>query len=45
MRLAKERAGTEKLREQVLETLYRWFIDGKPTQPATSAHTATAQGA
>lgn len=27
--LAEERAGTEKLREQVVETLYRWFIQGK----------------
>jgi hypothetical protein len=31
IRLAEERAGTEKLREQVVETLYRWFIQGKPS--------------
>jgi hypothetical protein len=36
--LAEERAGTEKLREQVVETLYRWFIHGKPeTGSAQSA--------
>jgi hypothetical protein len=28
--LAEERAGTDKLREQVVETLYRWFIHGVP---------------
>jgi hypothetical protein len=28
--LAEQRAGTDKLREQVLETLQRWFIQGKP---------------
>ena len=27
--LAEQRAGTEKLREQILEILYRWFIEGK----------------
>lgn len=32
--LAEERAGTEKLREQVVETLYRWFIHGKASDPA-----------
>jgi Eco57I restriction-modification methylase len=42
MRLAEERAGTEKLREQVLETLYRWFIHGKPIQSSASSKTATA---
>jgi len=30
IQLAEERAGSEKLREQVIETLYRWFIHGKP---------------
>jgi hypothetical protein len=35
--LAEERAGTEKLREQVVETLYRWFIHGQP-EPAHAAH-------
>ena len=29
--LAKERAGSEKLREQVTELLHRWFIHGRPT--------------
>jgi hypothetical protein len=29
--LAKERAGSDKLREQVTELLYRWFIHGRPT--------------
>ena len=38
IRLAEERAGTEKLREQVVETLYRWFIHGEP-EPARSART------
>jgi hypothetical protein len=28
--LAQQRAGTDKLREQIIETLYRWFIQGKP---------------
>jgi hypothetical protein len=38
MRLAEERAGSEKLREQVVETLYRWFIHGKAqTSEAASA--------
>ncbi len=30
MSLAEERAGSDKLREQVVESLYRWFIHGKP---------------
>jgi hypothetical protein len=29
--LAKERAGSDKLREQVTELLHRWFIHGRPT--------------
>lgn len=29
--LAKERAGSDKLREQVTEVLHRWFIHGRPT--------------
>lgn len=28
--LARERAGSDKLREQVVELLYRWFLRGKP---------------
>lgn len=28
--LAEARAGTDKLREQVLDVLRRWFINGKP---------------
>lgn len=36
-RLAEERAGTEKLREQVVETLYRWFIHGKPGSLSATA--------
>ena len=28
--LAQERAGSEKLREQVIELLHRWFIHGRP---------------
>jgi hypothetical protein len=39
MTLAAERAGTEKLREQVVQTLYRWFIHGKE---AGHAHRAGA---
>jgi hypothetical protein len=35
--LAEERAGTEKLREQVVETLYRWFIQGKVATVAKQA--------
>jgi hypothetical protein len=35
--LAEERAGTEKLREQVVETLYRWFIQGKVVQATQQA--------
>ena len=34
--LAEERAGTEKLREQVIETLYRWFIHGRSRARQTS---------
>jgi hypothetical protein len=37
MQLAEERAGTEKLREQVVEALYRWFIHRKPKQPGAHA--------
>lgn len=33
--LAEERAGTVKLREQVVETLYRWFIHGEPEGSAS----------
>lgn len=33
--LAETRAGTERLREQVVDLLYRWFIQGKPAQPMT----------
>jgi hypothetical protein len=29
--LAQERAGSDKLREQVTELLHRWFIHGRPT--------------
>ncbi|MGB9485421.1 MAG: hypothetical protein WCD04_04820 [Terriglobia bacterium] len=29
--LAKERAGSDNLREQVTELLHRWFIHGRPT--------------
>jgi hypothetical protein len=29
MKLAEERAGSDKLREQVVDTLYRWFVHGK----------------
>ena len=35
--LAEERAGTEKLREQVVETLYRWFIQGKAASATKQA--------
>ncbi len=35
--LAEERAGTEKLREQVVEALYRWFIQGKGATVAKQA--------
>lgn len=35
--LAEERAGTDKLREQAVETLYRWFIHGEP-RGAEAAH-------
>ena len=28
--LAKERAGSDKLREQVVDVLHRWFIHGRP---------------
>lgn len=36
MQLAEERAGAEKLREQVMEILHRWFIHGK-TKAAAQA--------
>lgn len=39
-RLAEERAGTEKLREQVVETLYRWFIHGEPERAQAARSTA-----
>jgi hypothetical protein len=32
VQLAEERAGTEKLREQVVDTLYRWFVHGRPEE-------------
>ena len=32
--LAQERAGSEKLREQVVELLHRWFIHGNPDKPS-----------
>jgi len=28
--LAEERAGSERLREQVIELLHRWFVHGRP---------------
>ena len=31
---AEMRAGTDKLREQVLDVLHRWFIQGKPDATA-----------
>lgn len=40
IQLAEERAGTDKLREQVVETLHRWFILGKP-EPFQASKTAT----
>ncbi len=39
IRLAEERAGTEKLREQVVETLYRWFIHGEPERVPAKVRT------
>jgi hypothetical protein len=32
--MAQERAGSEKLREQVVELLHRWFIHGNPDKPS-----------
>lgn len=40
IQLAEERAGTDKLREQVVETLHRWFILGKP-EPFKAANATT----
>ncbi|HJX84902.1 MAG TPA: hypothetical protein VJ723_11200, partial [Candidatus Angelobacter sp.] len=40
IQLAEERAGTEKLREQVVEALYRWFIHGKPERPGATRSAA-----
>lgn len=41
--LAEERAGTDKLREQVVETLYRWFIHGKSAQSEATRSAATTR--
>jgi hypothetical protein len=32
--LARERAGSDRMREQIVEILYRWFIHGRPTSSA-----------
>jgi hypothetical protein len=34
--LAEQRAGTDKLREQVVDVLYRWFIQGRPNDKSKS---------
>jgi len=38
--LARERAGSERMRAQIVEILWRWFIHGRPTSSAQKAEKA-----
>jgi hypothetical protein len=38
--LARERAGSERMRAQIVEILWRWFIHGRPTSSAQEAEKA-----